>query len=934
MNRASFTTDGQLNVGKYNVRIPDDAFYIQNSGHILENSLTATTHHSAVELRWSCTEEPVDFFTVQRRRKDRSNWDTVATDVQGLTYTDETVSPSYDYVYRVASVVDCEGRDSVYTREVEGSCEHFGRLEGYLRFADGTGIPNVTLFVDSEDGEKVSRQVSTDEKGYFMVDNLPYGGQETRSYRVTCSLPKSDLSADCGDGIPVVFDGEPKGNLKTNVNFTVTTGVKMSGYVMYKGTSIPVVGASFLIDGQPVSTAAGPVKTNYEGKYEFYMVKGEHSIQATMKGHVFYQNGYYHADERDPESKTKYDFQTNKAGVYFYDDTRVKLIGRVVGGTTQGDLPLGNSLSTNNLGDNVKMVLTLEGDKTSMLVFENTDRSLTERNEEFIHKKHGRLDTKERMTRVHTSRYRMEVLPDTLTGEYEVLLPPVKWKIQQISADGYATLFQDGTTDETGKTYHLIRDEVISYGPQVTSTFVHSQQHILKQIMPALDRQCDALMFTGTEAEAVAQANATGKPVYLSLVAATDSLRFGVTNLNKQTEYVYYTLQKGVKSHQPVQGDLLNYLIVLPDNYDDAAHEDLVRDFGQALAAWARMIAQNEEDKLAANELVKNFDIDGGANVSYGESFESSYSLSQSYSWIGSDFSHNYFAYDDPFDSSSAATSAGNTFAVVGITVGKILAKIAGGLGLGPSFGKVESTASDGRNSDGDLLVNVNFSGTKWTFTLSPVASYSTVPSSATKKAYSRKESFSIAMAKESHLNFDVYRVKLRDKTNEKVSATDVFYNENYLTYQDYVKYFLDRKVGSVSITADYAAAKGFVYRTRGGATARPWEGERKSLFYNPGTVMDERTKRIENPVIKMDKQSVSGVPYGQPARFKLYLTNDSEAPEAIGLSMSYFTLYQDNMKNPAGAKLTVDGLPLTQDGTTVHILPGEVTEKVLEAYR
>ena len=87
-------------------------------------------------------------------------------------------------------------------------------------------------------------------------------------------------------------------------------------------------------------------------------------------------------------------------------------------------------------------------------------------------------------------------------------------------------------TDEAGKTYHLIRDEVISYGPQVTSTFVHSQQHILKQIMPALDRQCDALMFTGTEAEAVAQANATGKPVYLSLVAATDSLRFGVCLLH------------------------------------------------------------------------------------------------------------------------------------------------------------------------------------------------------------------------------------------------------------------------------------------------------------------------------------------------------------------------------------------------------------------
>ena len=36
------------------------------------------------------------------------------------------------------------------------------------------------------------------------------------------------------------------------------------------------------------------------------------------------------------------------------------------------------------------------------------------------------------------------VYPDVHTGEYEVMLPPVKWKIQQITASGYATLFQDG----------------------------------------------------------------------------------------------------------------------------------------------------------------------------------------------------------------------------------------------------------------------------------------------------------------------------------------------------------------------------------------------------------------------------------------------------------------------------------------------------------
>ncbi len=42
----------------------------------------------------------------------------------------------------------------------------------------------------------------------------------------------------------------------------------------------------------------------------------------------------------------------------------------------------------------------------------------------------------------------MEVTPDVNTGEYKVMLPPVKWKIQQITARGYATLFQDGQTGD------------------------------------------------------------------------------------------------------------------------------------------------------------------------------------------------------------------------------------------------------------------------------------------------------------------------------------------------------------------------------------------------------------------------------------------------------------------------------------------------------
>jgi hypothetical protein len=128
----------------------------------------------------------------------------------------------------------------------------------------------------------------------------------------------------------------------------------------------------------------------------------------------------------------------------------------------------------------------------------------------------------------------------------------------------------------------------------------------------------------------------------------------------------------------------------------------------------------------------------------------------------------------------------------------------------------------------------------------------------------------------------------------------------------------------------NYKNTKSFVYRTRAGATCRPWENERKTLFYNPGTVLDERTKKIENPVIKMDKQSISGVPFGEPARFKLYMTNESEQPEAV---YNYFNLYQSETSNPNGARLMVDGMPLSGNGRSIEIQPGKVTEKTLEVY-
>ena len=161
---------------------------------------------------------------------------------------------------------------------------------------------------------------------------------------------------------------------------------------MYNGTSIPVKDARIkycynknVTKGDKVAdnewnearTSAGAIMTDFEGNFSMYVLGGKMSFQVYKPDHTFYQDGYYYND-----------FTQNKSGIYFYDDTKVKLIGRVTGGKVQGDLPLGNSLSNNNLGDSLQIMMTLEGDNTSYLVFENNQRSLSERDTVFTHKSH------------------------------------------------------------------------------------------------------------------------------------------------------------------------------------------------------------------------------------------------------------------------------------------------------------------------------------------------------------------------------------------------------------------------------------------------------------------------------------------------------------------------------------------------------------------
>jgi len=261
-----------------------------------------------------------------------------------------------------------------------------------------------------------------------------------------------------------------------------------------------------------------------------------------------------------------------------------------------------------------------------------------------------------------------------------------------------------------------------------------------------------------------------------------------------------------------------------------------------------------------------------------------------------------------------------NTGYAILAVAGPILSKLIGSLANG-SLGKTKGDKMANRTE-----VKIDAVGVSFKFGLTPVFSYDITAKNTQQTTYSRKESFTIGMDKKSHLDFDVYRVSNASDGLSGRGVNDVFLNNAFYTQAAANKKYLERDLK----LENYVTPHSFVYRTIAGATLRPYEGERKTQLYKTGTVLDERTKKVEKPQIKMDKQSISGVPFGEPARFKLYLTNESEQPEAV---YNYFDLYQVDKKNPNGARLVIDGVPLTGNSRTIEVRPGQVTEKTLEVY-
>lgn len=90
-----------------------------------------------------------------------------------------------------------------------------------------------------------------------------------------------------------------------------------------------------------------------------------------------------------------------------------------------------------------------------------------------------------------------------------------------------------------------------------------------------------------------------------------------------------------------------------------------------------------------------------------------------------------------------------------------------------------------------------------------------------------------------------------------------------------------------------------------GGATSCPHEPETKTIYYNPGTIVSERTLQIDKPSISASPTIQTNIPVDEPAVFNLTLGNESE----IGF-INGFTVDVVGATNPFGAIVAIEGFP------------------------
>ena len=454
-----------------------------------------------VTLSWMPSSVAVDEYVLTRLAKNSDQpADTIYRGVDN-SFFDETAIPDQHYDYVITALYNCNGKSSSNSATAEGWRSPYGEIGGTILMPDNSGLAGVNVVLQGPDGATV-KTITTGADGTFLFDSLLYDISSSSQFAIVPAHTYAVFSYNYTSAQSASVTLSADHAVASGINFINTSTVRLTGRALYKFSTIPVAGAIFTLNGDTVLRNGAPLQTATDGTFELTLNKNQaYTLRIFKPGHTFEGDGILRVEDGEET------FALTKAldGVRFYDQTKVRLVGRVAGGIDQRDLPAAFGLGTNNLGDSLQLVLQLEGDNVARFVHDPDDLSRDTLKQQIAHEvwtSHpGNPGSPRTLRTVGTTntlfeKKRIIIHPDPQTGEFAVDLYPVKYKVVQASAQGYATLFATGAGNETFdltnaplQSYDIVhKDDSVHYNAVYDRIYRSPVQVLLKQLLYGMEQ--------------------------------------------------------------------------------------------------------------------------------------------------------------------------------------------------------------------------------------------------------------------------------------------------------------------------------------------------------------------------------------------------------------------------------------------------------------
>ncbi len=296
----------------------------------------------------------------------------------------------------------------------------------------------------------------TDTQGNFVIRGVPFTGEGT-NYMVIPALGVHEFSPTYSTRYV-----SASSLVHSGVDFTDVSSFPVSGTVFYEGTDYPVEGCTFYVDGTICSRDGELIQSAEDGTFTISVPIGDHFIQVKKDGHVFASAGRYPADPNGAGVKITFDREIKN--MEFIDQTLVNFTGRVVGGSIEGEKPVGFGASHNNIGI-TELVLSPTNDRyclnvvkkvngTSYSYETNTAKATVESATSTIasHSWRGAGDAAKKIF----------IRTDSLTGEFSAMVPPLMYNVESIKVVATGLSVGDATTVDATNPLMQLTDTLVT----------------------------------------------------------------------------------------------------------------------------------------------------------------------------------------------------------------------------------------------------------------------------------------------------------------------------------------------------------------------------------------------------------------------------------------------------------------------------------------